>query len=114
MVILCQVQHMRCILPRTKPSSKALEVTKERNIIHLQPVCDTTICLHDMTFNAGSATSGACATIASDALMNPFDGIFAHWIRLEATLINNSNQTKNAGLQIFTFIRTTVCTIGIS
>lgn len=43
---------------------------------HLQPVCyQKAIPTLRMDFaNLLIATSGACATIASDALMNPFDG----------------------------------------
>lgn len=50
--------------------------------------------------NNYTATSGACATIASDALMNPFDGkdIIAVHLR-SSMLMFSSDKTTNANAQ---------------
>ena len=37
------------------------------------------------------ATSGACATIASDALMNPFDGEYGSRFHIELFLTSNQS-----------------------
>lgn len=52
--------------------------TKPVFITHLQPVRTVTpqVCaVLNAYFDSSPATSGAAATIASDAFMNPFDGM---------------------------------------
>lgn len=55
-----------------------------------------------------AATSGACATIASDAFMNPFDGRCQH--QLHDTLLTcTSHQTTNADARLCLPIGNSMC-----
>lgn len=74
-----QAQHMPYISALTSSSNRGWEETRGRNTTHLLLVRRNILYL----FFSGDgwlmkdgipATAGACATIASDALMNPFDG----------------------------------------
>lgn len=73
LMTIFQAQHMLYTLRRTRQSSREWEATTGMRIIPSQQVWPIQLVrwtqpTHEL------ATSGACATIASDALMNPFDG----------------------------------------
>lgn len=59
------------------------------------------------------AVSGACATIASDALMNPFDGENSRHIRSDASDFPISYQTAHAGPRFDVQVNTAVYEIGL-
>ena len=65
-------------LQLTKQSSKRWEATRDLSIILWLLVCLRRLSTSAITY-LSLATSGACATIASDALMNPFDGGLQTW-----------------------------------
>lgn len=59
------------------------------------------------------ALSGACATIASDALMNPFDGMLASQFRFRHTNLN-SHQAAHAGPRIRPQVNCAMCQNSLS
>ena len=67
---------MRFTLLLMRQSSKLWGATSAMSTIHLLQVSisQAAFCIIAVGLKSSLATSGACATIASDALMTPFDG----------------------------------------
>lgn len=80
-----QALHTPSTLRRTRPSNTPWEATKSAFTTLSLPVrlCAVVtdsvanLSLWELTWGTMTATSGAAATIASDAFMNPFDGVRA-------------------------------------
>lgn len=82
---------MLFILLHMKLLNMLWEETRLVFIILLLLVCFCESQILSILTDNGIATSGACATIASDALMNPFDGMIDIMDLLEVSLLTFSS-----------------------
>lgn len=111
---IMQAQHTPSTLRHTRSSSKKwavmpLATTRSQqvnNYIQSPHALD-----RDREADATTATSGACATIASDAFMNPFDGVSASVSKDEIISLMRlySHQAAHASTRLNLQLRLAMC-----